>query len=47
MTGMDPEGLDIVREGSAARLAFSDKVYTAQAARAVFKHLAYKARSND
>lgn len=47
MTGMDPEGLDIVREGNAARLTFPEKVYTAPAARAIFKHLAYKARAND
>lgn len=46
MTGMDPEGLDMIRDGFAARLVFPERVYTAQGARAVFKHLAYKARGN-
>ncbi len=47
MTGMDPEGLDMIQDGFAARLAFPERVYTAQGARAVFKHLAYKARGNE
>jgi hypothetical protein len=44
MTGIDPEGADLVRDGETARLDFSALVLTPAAARAALVELAQKAR---
>jgi heme iron utilization protein len=44
MTGIDPEGVDLGRDGDAARLDFGAPVLTAEAARAALVELADKAR---
>jgi putative heme iron utilization protein len=44
MTGIDPEGVDLQREGETARLDFAAPVLTPAAARAALVELAQKAR---
>jgi hypothetical protein len=44
MTGIDPEGVDLRRDGETARLAFAAPVLTPEAARAVLVELAERAR---
>jgi putative heme iron utilization protein len=46
MTGIDPEGIDLCREGETARLDFPDPVTTPQAARRALAALAAAARGN-
>lgn len=45
MTGIDPEGIDIVCDGATRRLLFGNRVTTPDMARAEFKRLAEKARA--
>ena len=45
MTGIDPEGLDLRREGETARLDFADPVLTPAQARAALVELAQRARA--
>ncbi len=45
MTGIDPEGLDLRREGETARLDFAEPVLTPEAARRTLVALAEQARS--
>src|SRR6266853_1422586 len=45
MTGIDPEGIDLRREGETARLDFAEPVLTSAAARRTLVALAEKARS--
>ena len=45
MTGIDPEGIDLRREGETARLDFAEPVLTPSAARRVLVALAEKARN--
>lgn len=47
MTGIDPEGCDLAREGKVARLAFSQRIETAEAARVELIRLVKLARSQD
>jgi heme oxygenase (biliverdin-IX-beta and delta-forming) len=44
ITGIDPEGVDLRRDGETARLDFAAPVLTPEAARAVLVELAGKAR---
>lgn len=44
MTGIDPEGLDLARHGTEARIDFPETVADADAARAALVQLAHKAR---
>lgn len=44
MTGIDPEGIDLHRDGETARLDFATPVLTAEAARAALVQLAANAR---
>jgi putative heme iron utilization protein len=46
MTGIDPEGIDLRRGGSIARLDFAQPVSDAEAARAELVRLAKMARRN-
>ena len=44
MTGIDPEGADLQRDGETARIDFAAPVLTAAAARAALAELAQNAR---
>lgn len=46
MTGVDPEGFDLRRGGTVARIAFEQNVTTAEQARAVLVKLVHKARKD-
>jgi putative heme iron utilization protein len=46
LTGVDPEGCDLRRGGTVARLEFDGKVATAEQARAALVKLVHKARQN-
>ena len=45
MTGMDPEGFDLVREGEARRILFAERAATPEAARKELVRLAAEARA--
>jgi putative heme iron utilization protein len=45
MTGIDPEGFDLVREGEALRILFADRTATPEAARKELVRLAAEARA--
>jgi putative heme iron utilization protein len=45
MTGIDPEGFDVVREGEARRILFAERVTTPEAARKELVRLAAEARA--
>jgi hypothetical protein len=46
MSGVDPEGCDLLNKGSALRLAFAQRIETEEALRATLASLARKARGN-
>lgn len=45
MTGIDPEGFDMVREGAALRIPFAERIATPEAARKELVRLAAEARA--
>ncbi|MET0347526.1 MAG: DUF2470 domain-containing protein [Methyloceanibacter sp.] len=45
MTGIDPEGFDLVREGEARRILFAERTATPEAARKELVRLAAEARA--